>query len=298
MKINKPPVIFLLGPTASGKTERAIQWVQGYLEPPFKDLEIISVDAVMVYRGMDIGTGKPTAEELLLAPHHLINIREPHEPYSVAEFRRDALKLIADIITRGKTPLLVGGTMLYVRALQQGLSLLPEANKGVREKLFEEGEALGWKAMHRRLARIDPKAALRIHPNDPQRIQRALEVYELTGRPMSQLLSPSSTGLEPYEIQIFALAKEALEAESRGFLHDRIATRFREMLSAGWVEEVKVLVQSLSKERPDYKSLPAMRAVGYRQVSQYLEGDLSYEEMVYHGIAATRQLAKRQLTAL
>lgn len=300
MKPNKPYLVFLLGPTASGKTEQAIEWVQANTR--FDPLEIISVDSAMVYRGMDIGTGKPTSDELQRAPHHLINIRDPQESYSVAEFRRDALKCIAEIIARGKTPLLVGGTMLYVRALLQGLAPLPSANMEIRQRLLKEADSLGWHAMHARLVRVDPVAAFRIHPNDPQRIQRALEVYEVTGVPMTDLLSiEMSTALaldmDEYNVEIFALGRDALEPGSRNILHDKIAKRFQSMLKAGLVAEVEGLYQTLRKIG-DYKRLPAMRAVGYREVCQYLEKELSYAEMVDKAIAATRQLAKRQLTAL
>lgn len=296
VKLPKPSIIFLLGPTASGKTERAMRWAQE------KEMEIISVDSAMVYRGMDIGTGKPTLEELMYAPHHLVNIREPDEPYSAADFRTDALKCIAEMIARGKTPLLVGGTMLYVRALLQGLSCLPQANIEVRQRLLEEANKVGWPSMYERLGRVDPLATKRIHPNDPQRIQRALEVYEITGQPMTHLLN-LDTCVKPmfdigqYDIQIFALGREALDPKNRSHLHDRIAERFCHMLEVGLVAEVEGLWQKLRKTG-DYKHLASMRAVGYRQVCQYLEGELSYTEMVDKAIAATRQLAKRQLTAL
>lgn len=295
----KPPIVFLVGPTASGKTERAMQWVQGLADAPFESLEIISMDSAMAYKGLDIGTGKPTFEELARAPHHLINIREAHEPYSVAEFRMDALEKISAIVVRGKTPLLVGGTLLYVRALLQGLAPLPSANTEIRQRLAQEADKLGWQAMHQRLAHVDPKAALRIHPNDPQRIQRALEVYEITGQSMTDLFSvgAGSDDIDQYDIHICSLGAEALDPAGRGVLHDRIAQRFHHMLEQGLVEEVEGLFERLRK-MGDYKHLPSMRSVGYRQVCQYLEGALSYTEMVAQAIAATRQLAKRQLTAL
>lgn len=298
MIFSKPPVVLLLGPTASGKTERAFQWVQGQGDAPFESLEIISMDSAMVYRGMDIGTGKPTPEELRSTPHHLIDIRNPTEPYSVAEFRRDALSLMANIVARGKIPLLVGGTMLYVRALLQGLSPLPSANINIRTRLLQEAQAYGWPYMHQRLTTIDPMAALRIHPNDPQRIQRALEVYEITGKSMTCLLSVvDNTDIHAYDIHIFSLGKEMLDPLGRGILHDKIAKRFHQMLEQGLIEEVKGLFEQL-KDVSNYSDLPAMRAVGYRQVCQYMRRELSYPEMVEKAIAATRQLAKRQLTAL
>lgn len=301
MPQSKPSAVFLLGPTASGKTDLAVQWVQAsqHAASPF---EIISVDSAMVYRGMDIGTGKPTSEILAIAPHHLINIREPAEPYSVAEFRTDALRIMANITARGHVPLLVGGTMLYVRALQQGLSILPSAHPDIRQALSEEAESLGWQVMHQRLAAIDPVAALRIHPNDPQRIQRALEIYAVTGQSMSDLCSEQGGqeigNLEAYyNIQTFILGTEALEAAGRQVLHERIAKRFENMLAKGFIEEVSHLLEALQGVQ-DYKNLPSMRSVGYRQVCQYLEGALSYDEMVYQAVAATRQLAKRQCTYL
>jgi tRNA dimethylallyltransferase len=270
-----------MGPTAAGKTELAVRLVQRF---PF---EIISVDSAMVFRGMDIGTAKPDAETRRLAPHRLIDILDPGQAYSAARFREDALREIADIRARGRWPLLVGGTMLYFRALGQGLAVLPAADPALRRRLSREAKTSGWATLHARLARLDPLAAQRIHRNDPQRIQRALEVYELSGRPMSELLAAAR---EPP----VRLLKLALAPPERHELQARIARRFRAMLAAGLVEEVRALY-----ERGDLSpELPALRAVGYRQVWHYLAGELGREEMVERGIIATRQYAKRQLTWL
>ncbi|MES9897865.1 MAG: tRNA (adenosine(37)-N6)-dimethylallyltransferase MiaA [Sedimenticola sp.] len=278
-----PPAIFLMGPTASGKTELAIRLVQ---ELP---CEIISVDSALVYRGMDIGSAKPDAEELAAAPHRLINICDPAEPYSAANFRMDALREMADITAAGNIPLLVGGTMLYFRALEQGLSNLPDADKGVRARLQQEVSLHGLDALHRRLGEVDPISAARIHPNDPQRVQRALEVYELTGRPLSDLQRESVGERVPYR-----LIKLARAPKDRAVLHGRIAERFEMMLDQGFEEEVRRLLQrgDLSPE------LPSMRSVGYRQMLKYLLGEWDWETMKERGIIATRQLAKRQFTWL
>lgn len=275
------PVPCIMGPTASGKTELAVWLVQRF---PF---EIISVDSAMVFRGMDIGTAKPDADTQRLAPHRLIDILDPAQAYSAARFREDALREIADIRARGRWPLLVGGTLLYFRALEQGLAVLPEADAVLRQRLNADARTQGWAALHARLARLDPLAARRIHPNDPQRIQRALEVCELSGRPMSELLESSPDRPVP-------LLKLALAPPERHELHARIARRFHEMLAAGLIEEVRGLY-----ERGDLgPQLPAVRAVGYRQVWRYLAGELGRDEMVEQGIIATRQYAKRQLTWL
>lgn len=276
--------VFLMGPTAAGKSLFAIEIARQI------PAEIISVDSAMVYKGMDIGTGKPTLAEMQGVPHHLIDIRDPKDTYSAAEFARDASKLMADITQRGKLPLLVGGTMLYFKALQQGLSALPSADPTVRAALLEEAQKIGWEAMHQRLAEIDPDSAARIHPNDPQRIQRALEVYKITGQKMSQLMGARQTDLlENYHIHAFALSPT-----ERHVLHQKIEQRFHQMLAAGFVAEVEALFK-----RGDLNiHMPAMRAVGYRQVWAYLAGEYGYEEMVYKAIVATRQLAKRQLTWL
>ncbi|MEZ5593011.1 MAG: tRNA (adenosine(37)-N6)-dimethylallyltransferase MiaA [Gammaproteobacteria bacterium] len=278
-----PPVLYLMGPTASGKTDLAIELNQHY---PF---EIISVDSAMVYRGMDIGTAKPTADILRLAPHRLIDIRDPWQAYSAAEFRSDALREIADIRQRGRIPLLVGGTMLYFRALQQGLSPLPAASPEVRARLEEERTTCGNAAMHARLSKVDPQAASRIHPNDPQRVQRALEVFELTGSPLSELQTRSA--VEKLPVQPL---KMALLPPDRTWLHQRIEQRFEAMLAGGLIEEVATL-----KANADLSlDQPAMRAVGYRQVWRFLDGEINYATLVQQGISATRQFAKRQLTWL
>jgi tRNA dimethylallyltransferase len=272
-----------MGPTASGKTQLAVRLAQEF---PF---EIISVDSAMVYCGMDLGTAKPEIETLRNAPHRLIDICDPAAAYSAAQFRADALREIADIFSKNKIPLLVGGTMLYFRALQQGLSELPSADPEIRKKLAEESEQLGLQAMHEKLKKVDPVAAERIHPNDPQRIQRALEVYELTGCNLTTWLQKNNKVEHPYHFYNFALIPE-----DRSILHARIAERFQKMLDAGFVDEVR---QLFSRGDLDLNT-PALRSVGYRQVWQYLSGDLSFDEMREKAIAATRQLAKRQLTWL
>lgn len=285
-KTEKKNAIFLMGPTAAGKTELAFA-LANHLP-----IEIISVDSAMIYRGMDIGTGKPTAAELATVPHHLIDIFDPSESYSAAEFAKDALRHMHTITDRGRIPLLVGGTMLYFRALQQGLSPLPSASPIIRAKLLGEAERLGWGALHERLASIDPIAALRINPNDSQRIQRALEVYEVSGKTLSAFLGEKptiDTGLQDYQIHAFAITP-AVRAE----LHQRIEQRFHKMLDQGLITEVKNLFL-----RGDLDlNMPSMRAVGYRQIWQHLAGDYGYNEMIEKALAATRQLAKRQLTWL
>lgn len=276
-------VITLMGPTATGKTDLALRLVEQF------PLEIISVDSAMIYRGMDIGTGKPPPEILKKIPHHLVNILDPSEAYSAARFVMDTKQLIQQIHAKAKTPLLVGGTMLYFKALREGLADLPPATPEVRAKLAHEAESLGLEQLHQRLTKIDPIAAARIHPNDPQRLLRALEVYEVTGKSLSEHLeSVQQAGLA------YDLCELALMPEKRSWLHDRIALRFHHMLAAGFIDEVKCLY-----ERGDLSlNMPAIRCVGYRQVWQYLAGQLSYDEMVERAIIATRQLAKRQLTWL
>ena len=279
-----PPAIFLMGPTASGKTGLAVELVQRF------PLEIISVDSALVYRGMDIGTAKPDAATLAQAPHHLINIIDPTESYSAAQFRNDALKLMEEVTAHGKVPLLVGGTMLYFKALQGGLSDLPEANAEIRARLEEEARTQGWPALHARLAEADPETAARLQQTDAQRIQRALEVWEITGQPMSAIYKQSEGEALPYQ-----LLKLALVPSDRSVLHERIAVRFKTMLEQGLVEEV----HRLRKKYPSLKAeLPSMRCVGYRQAWQYLDAEFNLPELVDKGIAATRQLAKRQLTWL
>lgn len=279
-----PNAIFLMGPTASGKTNAALALLQKY------PVEIISVDSALVYQGMDIGTAKPDVATLKVAPHHLINLIPPTEAYSAANFRQDALALMADITARGKVPLLVGGTMLYFKALEHGLSGLPEANEMVRAKLDQEAERIGWPAMHQKLAEIDSASAMRLMPNDMQRIQRALEVYEITGETMTALHAKQSSQTLPYDV-----LKVALIPSDRKVLHERIALRFEQMLADGFIDEVKNIMTK-------YPSLTAestsMRCVGYRQVLMYLAGEYGLEALRDRGVFATRQLAKRQLTWL
>lgn len=275
------PVIYLMGPTASGKTELAVDLVR---EHPF---EIISVDSAMVYRGLDIGTAKPTAEQQHEAPHHLIDICDPAEAYSAARFRADAEGLIGAIHRRGRIPLLVGGTGLYFRSLEQGLTALPAADPAVRRELEEEAEIVGWEGLHERLQRIDPEAAVRIHPNDPHRIQRALEVYATSGVPLSEHFAGKTEIPMSHE-----LIKVMICPQDRQDIRTAVEQRFQHMLEAGFEREVRGLYQ-----RNDlHAALPSMRLVGYRQMWQYLEGELDYDTMREHAIVATRQLAKRQLT--
>jgi tRNA dimethylallyltransferase len=278
------PAIFLMGPTASGKTGAAVEL---YSKLP---VEIISVDSALVYRDMDIGTAKPDAETLAKAPHHLIDIIDPTSAYSAANFRSDALRLMADITARGKIPLLVGGTMLYFKALQGGLSGLPEANQEVRARLDARAALIGWPAMHEKLALIDATTAERLEPNDAQRIQRALEVFEITGESMTALYAKQTSEALPYK-----LLKLALVPSDRKVLHERIALRFDQMLSAGFVDEVRALKTKYPELTPDSTS---MRCVGYRQALEHLAGEYDAAELRDRGIFATRQLAKRQLTWL
>lgn len=271
-----------MGPTAAGKTELALELVRRF------PCDIVSVDSALVYRGMDVGTAKPGPNVLSWAPHRLIDICDPAENYSAGHFQRDALREMNAIGARGRIPLLVGGTMLYFRALQQGLAHLPEADAAVRARLDEEARRFGLSALHARLREVDPVAAARIHPNDPQRIQRALEVYELTGVALTELCQRAQAQF-PY-----SLMKLIVAPADRSLLHARIETRFRAMLKEGFIEEVEKL-----RARPDlHTGLPSMRAVGYRQIWAYLEGQATYDEMVERAIIATRQLAKRQLTWL
>jgi len=278
-----PPAIFLMGPTASGKTGVAVELVQRL------PVELISVDSALVYRDMDIGTAKPDAATLARAPHHLIDIIAPTEAYSAAAFRHDALRLMADIAARGKIPLLVGGTMLYFKALREGLSALPVADPEVRATLDAEIAQHGIQHLHRQLAEVDAETAARLAPNDTQRIQRALEIYRLTGSPMSALLRQQTRHELPYRIISIALIPS-----DRAQLHARIATRFKAMLELGLPDELR----ALRSKYPLHPDLPSMRCVGYRQAWQYLEGEIGAAELFDQGIAATRQLAKRQLTWL
>ena len=276
-------VLFLMGPTASGKTALAVELVRRL---PF---EIISVDSAQVYREMDIGTAKPDVETRRIAPHRLVDIRDPAEAYSAGQFRADALREIAAIQAAGHIPLLVGGTMLYFRALERGLAELPTADPALRARLAAERAEQGGAALHARLARLDPAAAARIHPADSQRIQRALEVYELTGRPLTELCAVSRNESLPFRI-----VKWIVAPANRQVLHERIKQRFQLMLTQGFVAEVERL-----RRRGDLNpDAPSMRAVGYRQVWAYLDGRLDETAMVERGIIATRQYAKRQLTWL
>ncbi len=278
-----PPAILLLGPTASGKTDLALALADRF------PVELVSVDSAMVYRGMDIGTAKPSPEVLRRYPHRLIDICDPRDAYSAARFRADALGAMAEITAAGRIPLLVGGTMLYFRALEQGLSRLPEADAAVRARIDAKGSAEGAAALHRWLAEVDPVSARGIHPNDPQRVQRALEVFLITGRPLSsQQHGPRADAL-PYRT-----LKLVRSPRQRATLHARIAARFDAMLEQGFEDEVRALVAGVDLP----PSLPAMRAVGYRQMWQYLQGELGFEQMRERGIVATRQLAKRQYTWL
>jgi len=277
-----PQILTLMGPTASGKTALAIELVTQH------NCEIISVDSALIYRGMDIGTAKPGADELAIAPHRLIDIRDPAQSYSAADFRLDALAEIKSIIAAGKIPLLVGGTMMYFKALIEGLSPLPSADEAIRVQIGQEAELHGWQYLHDELNSVDPVSAARIHPNDPQRLARALEVYRISGKTLTELTQIKSEPL-PYEAVQFAIAPT-----ERKMLHFFIEQRFKLMLNQGFIEEVRAL-----KARGDlHLELPSMRCVGYRQCWQYLDGEYEYDTMVEKSVIATRQLAKRQLTWL
>lgn len=282
MTETRSPVICLMGPTASGKTDLACELVQRL------PCEIISVDSAMIYRGMNIGTAKPDASTLAHAPHHLIDILDPVDTYSAAQFCIDANVLCQSIIGRGKIPLLVGGTMMYFRALQQGLSVLPASDATIRAELMQQADSHGWDFMHKQLARIDPDSAIRIHPHDTQRIQRALEVYALTGQTLTAFLSQGTKTAAHSFINFIIFPSD------RAWLHRRIGVRFKQMLAAGFIDEVRDLLNAW----PLTLAHPAMRCVGYRQVYDYLQGDDVYQTLVDQGEAATRQLAKRQLTWL
>lgn len=277
-----PTAIFLMGPTASGKTDLAIQLRQHL------PVEVISVDSALIYKGMDIGTAKPGKEELALAPHRLIDILDPAESYSAMNFREDALREMAEISTQGKIPLLVGGTMLYYKALIDGLSPLPNADEKVRSEIEAKAELVGWAELHKALEKIDPVSAARINPNDSQRINRALEVFYLTGKSLTELTEQKGETL-PYNVLQFAIAPE-----DRAILHERIELRFQKMMEQGFKAEVEKLFA-----RPDlHLDLPSIRCVGYRQMWEHLQGQYDLDEAVYRGICATRQLAKRQITWL
>ncbi len=271
-----------MGPTASGKTALAINLRKTL------PVELISVDSALIYQGMDIGTAKPTSEELAQAPHRLLDMLDPAQAYSAADFRRDALKEMAEITASGRIPLLVGGTMLYFKALLEGLSPLPSANADIRARIEQQAAEQGWDALHRELQEIDPVAARRIHPNDPQRLSRALEVFFISGKTLTELTQTSGEAL-PYQVHQFAIAPA-----SRELLHQRIEQRFHQMLASDFEAEVRALFA-----RGDlHTDMPSIRCVGYRQMWSYLAGEIPYDDMVYRGICATRQLAKRQMTWL
>lgn len=276
------PVIFLMGPTAAGKTALAISLCEHL------NTEIISVDSALIYKGMDIGTAKPDAQELARAPHHLIDLLDPSETYSVADFRRDAIKKIDEFHQQGKVPILVGGTMMYFKSLIDGLSPLPEACPDVRAELEAQAKQFGWPHLHQELAKVDPQAADKISENDSQRINRALEVYRISGKTMTELQKQKQPTL-PYTFHQFAIAPD-----DRSELHQRIEKRFKIMIEQGFEKEVSTLY--LRKDL--HPNMPSIRCVGYRQMWDYLAGEVDHDEMVFRGIAATRQLAKRQLTWL
>jgi len=293
MTAPRPPVICLMGPTAAGKTDMALHLADRF------PCELVSVDSALVYRGMDIGTAKPDAATLARYPHHLVDILDPAEAYSTALFRRDALQLLEEITVRGRIPVLVGGTMLYFKALVEGLASMPAADPEVRRQIEELAEGIGWNGVHERLAAVDPQAAARIHPNDPQRVQRAYEVYLLTGISLSEWHRRQSTekaetrdsgdAFLPYTIHHMSVAPL-----DRSILHARIADRFATMMEQGFLAEVEAL-----HARTDLNpALPSVRAVGYRQLWDYFDGKLSLDEAVERGVIATRQLAKRQMTWL
>ena len=278
-----PPAIFLMGPTASGKTGVAVELAQRL------PVELISVDSALVYRDMNIGTAKPDAATLARAPHHLIDIIDPTAAYSAAAFRHDALRLMRDITSRGKIPLLVGGTMLYFKALREGLSDLPQADPEIRAALDAEIAQHGIEHLHKQLAEVDAETAARLKPTDTQRIQRAMEIYRITGQPMSALIAQKESAELPYRILPIALIPS-----DRAQLHTRIATRFKTMLEQGLLEELRML----RNKYPLHANMTSMRCVGYRQAWQYLEGEIGEAQLLETGIIATRQLAKRQLTWL
>lgn len=280
---NLPPALFLMGPTASGKSALAVQLAHAL------NGEIISVDSALVFKGMDIGTAKPTLEERQGIAHHLIDILDPSESFSTGQFRNKALALMANISQRGKLPILVGGTMLYFNALSYGLAVLPEANPNIRAQLDQDLLDLGKDALHQRLALVDPEAAARIHPNDPQRVQRALEVYAISGKSLSSFFTAEPAIALPYRV-----VKIIIAPPDRKLLHGVIAERFMAMLEQGFITEVEALYQ-----RGDLnETMPAIRAVGYRQVWSYLQGEIDQATMIDTAIIATRQLAKRQFTWL
>lgn len=283
----RAPAICLMGPTASGKTNLAIELVQRL------PCVIINVDSAQIYRGMHIGTGKPDMQTLLRAPHRLLDILDPAEAYSVSHFRDDALREMASIRDSGRIPLLVGGTMMYFKALRDGLASMPAADADVRQQILDSAETQGWAAVHARLQEVDPESARRIHPNDPQRLQRALEIYLISGKTMTEFHQEESgqraDSAIPFDLHFFSI-----QPGLRSVLHEKIARRFHQMIADGFVEEVEALMG-----RGDLNlHMPSMRAVGYRQIWQYIAGELSFDAMLETGIIATRQLAKRQITWL
>lgn len=291
---DEKPILCIVGPTGAGKTHLAMS-LAAYAKSIGRTLELISMDSALVYRGLDIGSAKPSKAEQATVIHHLIDILDPTEVYSAARFAKDAKRLCEDIRNRGNIPVVVGGTMLYWRAWAYGLSTLPAANSEIRLRLEEEAKQIGWPAMHAKLAQVDPETALRLKPNDSQRIQRALEVFAISGKPMSALLadSPSDDGREGSTIPAW-INLVSLEPSDRKRLHQQLENRFDEMLLAGFLDEVR----SLKENAALHQDLPAIRSVGYRQAWEYLNGEIDAEQMRYKALAATRQLGKRQLTWL
>lgn len=293
--MQKPPVLFLMGPTASGKTDFAIALRKQL------PVDLISVDSALVYKGMDIGSAKPSADELALAPHRLIDICDPAEPYSAADFCRDAEREIGNIVANGRIPLLVGGTIMYFKALLDGLAEMPSSDPEIRAAIAIEAEQVGWPALHAQLAEYDPEYAAQLHPNHSQRISRAIEVYRISGKTMTDCRNEQDQKAgDDLLANRYQLIQLALLPDDRAVLHQRIEQRFTAMLENGFIDEVKAL-----RSRGDlHLDLPSMRSVGYRQVWHYLEAlekgseDYSYSDMIDKGVAATRQLAKRQLTWL